>query len=125
MSQEVELLKSMGQGFSKTSTQASFTALAVFFLGMTLVIYGLRLTLKATDRRTSLYFRAMMLGLITPVIALLAIYHSGIPLYKLDDSFFLISVLLMIPVDMIIFLLIPEGRLIPISHQKDRQERQP
>lgn len=125
MSQEVELLKSMGQGFSKTTTQASFTALAVFFLGMTLVIYGLRLTLKATDRRTSLYFRAMMLGLITPVIALLAIYHFGIPLYKLDDSFFLISVLLMIPVAMIIFLLIAEGRLIPISHQKDRQERQP
>jgi hypothetical protein len=125
MSQEVELLKSMGQGFSKTTTQASFTALGVFFLGMTLVIYGLRLTLKATDRRTSRYFKAMMLGLITPVIALLVIYHFGVPIYKSDDSFFLMSVLLMIPVAMIIFLLIAEGRLIPISHQKDQQERKP
>lgn len=125
MSQEVELLKSMGQGFSRTTTQASFTALGVFFLGMTLVIYGLRLTLKATDRRTSRYFKAMMLGLITPVIALLVIYHFGIPIYKSEDSFFLISVLLMIPVALIIFLLIAEGRLIPISHQKDQQERKP
>jgi hypothetical protein len=125
MSQEVELLQGMGQGFSKTTTQASFTSLGVFFLGMTLVIYGLRLTLKATDRRTSRYFKAMMLGLITPVIALLVIYHFGVPIYKSDDYFSLIAVLLMIPVAMIIFLLIAEGKLIPISQQKDQQERQP
>jgi hypothetical protein len=39
MSEEVELLKNMTQGFAKTSTQASFAALGVFLLGMTLVIY--------------------------------------------------------------------------------------
>lgn len=125
MSQEVQLLDRIGQGASKTTTQASFTALGVFFLGTTLVIYGLRLTLKATDRRTSRYFKAMMLALITPVIVLLAIYMIGIPLYKTDDYFSLIAVLLMIPVAMIIFLLIAEGRLIVVSHQKDQQERQP
>ena len=125
MSHEVQLLDRIGQGASKTTTQASFTALGVFFLGTTLVIYGLRLTLKATDRRTSRYFKAMMLALITPVIILLAIYLIGIPLYKTDDYFFLIAILLMIPVAMIIFLLIAEGRLIVISHQKDQQERQP
>jgi hypothetical protein len=122
--EEVQLLKSLGQGFSKTTTQASFTSLGVFFLGITLVIYGLRLTLKATDRRTSTFFKAMMWGLITPVIALIAIYQVGIPLYKSDDSFFFISVLLLIPAAIIVFLLVAERRLIRASNQKDQQERQ-
>jgi hypothetical protein len=52
-------LKSMGQEFDKTVTQSSFAALGVFFLGLT--IFGLKHTIKATDRRTSRYFRAMML----------------------------------------------------------------
>ena len=125
LSQEVELLKSIGEGFSKTTTQASFATLGVFFMGTALVIYGLRLTLKAMDRRTSIYLKAMILGLITPVIVLLAIYQIGIPIYKSDDSFFLISILLIIPAAMIIFLLIAEGRLIAVSHQKDQQQRQP
>ena len=119
------MLERIGQEASKTTTQASFTALGVFFLGTTLVVYGLRLTLKATDRRTSRYFKAMMLALITPVIVLLAAYPIGIPLYKSDEYFSLIAILLMIPVAMIIFLLIAEGRLIVVSHQKDQQERQP
>jgi hypothetical protein len=122
-SEEVQLLKSLGQEFSKTSTQSSFTALGVFFLGITLVIYGLRLTLKATDRRTSRYFKVMMWGLITPAIALIATYQIGIPIYKSDDSFFLISLLLMIPAGIIIFLLIAERRLIGALNQKDKQQQ--
>lgn len=118
-SEEVQLLKNLGQGFSRTTTQASFTSLGVFFLGITLVIYGLRLTLKATDRRTSTFFKAMMWGLITPVIALIAIYQVGIPLYKSDDSFFFISVLLLIPAAIIVFLLVAERRLIRASNQRD------
>ena len=52
-------------------------------------------------------------------------YLIGIPLDKTDDDFPLIAFLFMIPVAMIIFLLIAEGRLIVISHQKDQQlERQ-
>jgi preprotein translocase subunit SecF len=39
MSQEVQLLKGMGQEFSKTTTKSSFAALGVSFLGMTLVIF--------------------------------------------------------------------------------------
>ena len=121
-SEEVQLLKSLGQEFSKTTTQSSFTALGVFFLGITLVIYGLRLTLKATDRRTSRYFKAMMWALITPAIALIATYQIGIPIYKSDDPFFLISLLLMIPTGIIIFLLIAERRLIGTLSQKDQQQ---
>lgn len=96
-SEEVELLKSLGQGFSKTSTQSQFSVLGIFLLGISLLIYGLRLTLKATDRQTSKYFKAMIWALITPVIVLIAIYQIGILLgapiliYKADEPFFLIS----------------------------------
>ena len=124
MSQEVQLLKSMGQEFDKTATQSSFAALGVFFLGLTLVIFGLKLTLKATDRRTSRYFKVMMLGLIIPVIALLAGYQTGIPIYKAGDSFFFISILLIIPTAMVIFLIAAEGKLVAASREKDKQQRQ-
>jgi hypothetical protein len=61
----------------------------------------------------------MMWGLITPVIALIAIYQVGIPLYKSDDSFFFISVLLLIPAAIIVFLLVAERRLIRTSNRRD------
>jgi hypothetical protein len=38
MSQEIELLKSISEGFGKTTTQASFATLGVFFMGTALVI---------------------------------------------------------------------------------------
>jgi len=78
MSQEVQLLKSMGQEFDKTATQSSFAALGVFFLGLTLVIFGLKLTLKATDKQTSRYFKAMKLGLIIPVTLSLFLFGATI-----------------------------------------------
>jgi hypothetical protein len=126
-SEEVELLKSLGQGFSKTSTQSQFAVLGIFLLGISLLLYGLRLTLKATDRQTSRYFKAMIWALITPVIALIAIYQIGILLgapiliYKADEPFFLISLLLLIPAAIIILLLIAERRLIGTSHQKEQR----
>jgi hypothetical protein len=67
----------MGQRISKTTTQASFTALGVFLLGLSLVIYALRLTLKATERRISRYFKAMIWALVAPVIAIIAVYQIG------------------------------------------------
>jgi hypothetical protein len=130
-SEEVQLLKSMGQEFSKTASQSQFAALGVFLLGISLLIYGLRLTLKVTDRQTSRYFKAMIWALIIPVIALIAVYQIGVLLggpiliYKADEPFFFISLLLLIPASIIIFLLIAERSLTVASHQKDQQQRQP
>jgi hypothetical protein len=115
-SAEVQLLKSIAQGAAKTSTQVMGTTLSVFLLGVTLILYGLRLTLRA-PKQTGRYFKAMMWALITPVIALIAVYQIGtilgtpIEIYKADEPFFFISVLLLIPVAIIIFLLIAERRL--------------
>jgi hypothetical protein len=115
-SAEVQLLKGIVQGAAKTSTQVMGTTLSVFLLGVTLILYGLRLTLRA-PKQTGRYFKAMMWALITPVIALIAVYQIGtllgtpIEIYKADEPFFFISVLLLIPVAIIIFLLIAERRL--------------
>ena len=127
-SEEVQLLKTMGQGLVKTTTQASFTALGVFLIGLSLVIYGLRLTLKATDRRTSRYFKAMTWALIAPVIVLIAVYQVGlllgnpITIYKSDEPFAFLSLILLIPAAIIVFLLIAERRLVAASHHHDQHQ---
>lgn len=118
--EEVELLKNIGEGFKITATHSQFATLGVFFMGTALAIYGMRLAVKATDRRTSRYLKAMVLVLIIPVIVLLTIYQIGIPIYEANDPFFLISILLIIPVVMIVFLLIAESRLMASSNQKDQ-----
>jgi amino acid transporter len=127
-SEEVQLLKSMSQGLVKTTTQGSFTALGVFLIGLSLVIYGLRLTLKATDSRTSRYFKVMIWALITPVIVLIAVYQVGLLLgnpvliYKSDEPFAFLSLILLIPAAIIVFLLIAERRLVAASHHRDQRQ---
>src|SRR5215469_3953100 len=73
---EVQVLKNIAQGFQVTSSQIMFTTLTVFLLGVTLIIYGLRLTLRA-PRQTSRYFKAMMCALISPVIVIITAYQLG------------------------------------------------
>jgi predicted PurR-regulated permease PerM len=123
-SQEVQLLKVMGQKFSRTATQSQFAALGIFLMGIALLIYGLRLTLRATDKQTSRYFKAMIWALITPVIALIAIYQIGFLvgnqiLRNVDEPFFIVSLLLLVPAIIILFLMLGERRLMHGSHQKD------
>lgn len=123
-SEEVQLLKSMGERISKTTTQASFTALGVFLIGLSLVIYGLRLTLKATETRTSTYFKAMIWALVGPVVALIVLYQIGflfgnfIQLHNFDEPFFFVSLLLLIPAAIVVLLLVAERRLVSASHRK-------
>jgi hypothetical protein len=124
ISEQVQLLKNMTQGFARVSTQASFAALGVFLLGLTLVLYGLRLTVRATAKETSIYFKVMMWALITPVIALIAIYQFGVvtgtPLgfVNTNEPFFFISLLLLIPTGIVVFLLIAEKRVLAEFHKK-------
>ena len=118
MSEEVQLLRNMTQGFAKSSTQTSFAALCVFLLGLTLLLYGLKLTMKATSKATSMYFKIMMLALLIPVIIIIAIYQLGIiagitfEFTKATEPFFFISLILFIPIGIVIFLLVVEKRLL-------------
>jgi hypothetical protein len=70
----------------------------------------------------------MIWALIVPVIALIALYQIGILLgtpiliYKVNEPFFFVSLLLLIPAIIIMFLLIAERRLMGRLHRKDPQQ---
>lgn len=123
-SAQVEVLKSIAQGFQIASTQIMFTTLAVFLLGVTLIIYGLRLTLRA-PKQTSIYFKAMMCALLSPVIVIVLVYQLGIAfgtpleIYKIAEPLLIISLLLWIPTGIIIFLLVADRKL--MQHLERRQ----
>jgi len=124
MSEQVHLLKNMTRAFARASTQASFATLCVFLLGLTLLLYGLRLTVKATSKETSMYFKVMMWALILPVIVVIAIYQLGIvggkslDFIKINEPFFLISLILWIPAGIVIFLLVVEKKVLVEFHKK-------
>jgi len=121
ISEEVQVLKTVGQRINKSTTQSSFSALGVFLLGLSLVIYGLRLTIKAMERRTSMYFKAMTWALVIPVIVIIVVYQLGLLLGTTSlltltgtsgEPFFFISLLLLIPAAIVVFLLVAERTLL-------------
>ena len=121
---EVQALKNIAQGFQITSTQIMFTTLTVFLLGVTLIIYGLRLTLRA-PKQTSRYFKAMMCALLSPVIVIVLVYQLGIAfgspleIYKILPPLLLITLLLWIPIGIIVFLLVADTKL--MRHLEHRE----
>jgi hypothetical protein len=123
-SAQVQVLKSIAQGFAISSAQIMFATLAVFLLGVTLVIYGLRLTLRG-PKQTSRYFKAMMCALLSPVIIIIMAYQLGIAfrapleIYKIAPPLLIISLLLWIPTGVIIFLLVADNKL--MRHLEHRQ----
>ena len=121
---QVQVLKSTAEGFAMSSAQIMFTTLSVFLLGVTLIIYGLRLTLRA-PKQTSVYFKAIMCALISPVVILVLVYQLGIAvgapleIYKAAKPLLLVSLLLWIPTGAIIFLLIADNKL--MRHLEHRE----
>jgi hypothetical protein len=116
-SAQVQVLKSMAETFAMASAQIMYTTLGVFLLGVTLIIYGLRLTLRA-PKQTSRYFKAMMCALVSPVIIIVLVYQLGIAfgspleIYKIVPPLLLITLLLWIPIGIIVFLLVADNKLI-------------
>jgi hypothetical protein len=114
---QMKMLSQFATSASRSSTQAAFVALSVFFLGIVLVLFGLRLTTRAA-KLVGNYFNLMMWALTLPVLALVAVYQVGIltgnpiAIYKQDEPFFFISLLLLIPIGIVLFLLIFQKRII-------------
>jgi hypothetical protein len=121
---EVQVLKRMAEAFAQQSAQIMYTTLAVFLLGVTLIIYGLRLTLRA-PKQTSRYFKVMMCALLSPVIVIVLIYQLGIAsgspleIYKILPPLLLITLPLWIPIGVIVFLLVADNKL--MRHLEHRE----
>ena len=101
---------------SKSATQGAYITLSVFFLGISLVVFGLRMTMKGAQNFGK-YFNLMILALTVPVLVLVTIYQIGITthyriiLYATDEPYLIVSFLLYIPIGIILFLLASHKRM--------------
>ena len=100
----------------KSANQGAYITLSVFFLGISLVVFGLRMTMKGAQNFAK-YFNLMILALTVPVLVLVAMYqigiitHTRIMLYATDEPYLPISFLLYIPIGIILFLLVSHKKM--------------
>lgn len=114
---ETSILNEINLSSTKLATQGAYTALSVFFLGIALVIFGLRLTTKGIAH-IGKYFTLMVWALTVPVIILVSIFQVGIVtnsivrLTETEEPFFILSFLMYIPIGIILFLLLQQKKII-------------
>jgi hypothetical protein len=122
-SAEVEALSSVGPTFNKLSTQGAYTALSVFFLGIGLVVFGLRLTTR-TSPQIGRYFSIMVWALTIPVIILIGLFQYGLvtgtspfAFLRAEDPYSLLSFLLYIPIGIVVFMLLAQHKIMHAQAQ--------
>jgi cbb3-type cytochrome oxidase subunit 3 len=114
---EIAILSEINLTSTKLATQGAYTALTVFFLGVALVIFGLRLTTKGITHMGK-YFTLMVWALTIPVLILVSIFQVGIvtnsavKFHETEEPFFILSFLMYIPLGIILFLLIQQKKII-------------
>jgi hypothetical protein len=109
---QLEELKDINTVSTKLATQGAYTALSVFFLGIGLVVFGLRLTSKVAPR-IGKSMTIMVWALTIPVIILVGLFQYGVLtgtsiISTSEEPFSLLSFLLYIPIAIVIFLLVEQ-----------------
>ena len=110
-----KVFEKMAASLTKSSTQGAITAMSVFFLGIALVVLGLRMTTRAQN--FGKYFNLMVWALTIPVLVIIVVYQIGIvtnnPImfYASGEPYILISSLMYIPLGIVLFLLISHSRM--------------
>jgi hypothetical protein len=109
---QLEELRDINTVSTKLATQGAYTALSVFFLGIGLVVFGLRLTSKVSPR-IGRSMTIMVWALTVPVIILIGLFQYGVLtgtslISSGEEPFSLLSLLLYIPIAIVIFLLLEE-----------------
>ena len=119
-SAQFEALTQMSTSFGKLQTQATYTALSVFFLGIGLVVFGLSLTTRSSPQ-IGKYLTLTIWALVVPVIILVILFQYGAisgnnPLaFFRSDPFLLLSFLMYIPITIVVFLLLAQRKI--MHHQ--------
>ena len=117
MAREIAILSEINLTSTKLATQGAYTALSVFFLGIALVIFGLRLTTKGIAHLGK-YFTLMVWALTIPVLILVSVFQVGIvtnsavKFHETEEPFFILSFLMYVPIGIILFLLIEQKKII-------------
>jgi uncharacterized membrane protein len=122
-SADVEALTNMGTTLAKLTTQGAYTALSVFFLGIGLVVFGLRLTTR-TSPQIGRYFTIMVWALTVPVIILVGLFQYGLitgnsPLafLRIEEPYSLLSFLMYVPIGIVVFMLLAQHRIMHAQAQ--------
>jgi hypothetical protein len=114
---ETAILNEISLTSTKLATQGAYTAMSVFFLGISLVIFGLRLTTRSLGHMGR-YFVMMIWALTLPVVVLVGLYQIGVAfggtldLAGSEEPFFLLSFLMYIPIGIVLFLLLAERKIV-------------
>jgi hypothetical protein len=122
-SAQVETFTNMGTTLATLTTQGAYTALSVFFLGIGLVVFGLRLTTR-TSPQVGRYFTIMVWALTIPVCILVGLFQYGLitgnsPLafLRVEQPYSLLSFLMYIPIGIVIFVLLAQHRIMHAQAQ--------
>jgi hypothetical protein len=115
-SEQIKILNDLNITSTKLSIQGAYTALSVFFLGIGLVIFGLRLTSKVAPQ-IGRSMTIMVWALTVPVIILIGLFQfgeiSGTTLINVtEEPYFLLSLLLYIPIAIIIYLILQQKGIV-------------
>ena len=113
---QLEELKDINTVSTKLATQGAYTALTVFFLGIGLVVFGLRLTSKVAPR-IGRSMTIMVWALTIPVIILVGLFQYGVlagtsVISTSEEPYSLLSFLLYIPIAIVIFLLVEQKGIV-------------
>ena len=110
-----KVFQKMAESITKSSTQGAITAMSVFFLGIALVVLGLKMTSRVQN--FGKYFTLMVWALTIPVLVIIVVYQIGIvtnnPImfYASGEPYILISSLMYIPLGIVLFMLISHSRM--------------
>jgi Short C-terminal domain len=122
-SADVEALTNMGTNLAKLTTQGAYTALSVFFLGIGLVVFGLRLTTR-TSPQIGRYFSIMVWALTVPVIILVGLFQYGLitgnslfAFLRIEEPYSLLSFLMYVPIGIVVFMLLAQHKIMHAQAQ--------
>jgi len=121
---QLETLNEINDSSTKYAIQGAYTALSVFFLGIGLVIFGLRLNAKSSPK-IGRRFTLMVWALTLPVCILVGLFQYGeitgntaLTLFEGEEPYFILTFLLYIPIGILLFLLF-EQRAILAAEAED------
>ena len=121
---QLETLNEINDSSTKYAIQGAYTALSVFFLGIGLVIFGLRLNAKSSPK-IGRRFTLMVWALTLPVCILVGLFQYGeitgntaLALFEGEEPYFILTLLLYIPIGILLFLLF-EQRAILAAEAED------
>ena len=116
ISKQLEVLNDINVTSTKLASQGAYSALSVFFLGISLVIFGLRLTSKVAPR-IGRSMTIMVWALTAPVIIVVGLFQygeiTGNTIFTVtEEPYFLVSFLLYIPIGIVVFLLLEQKGIV-------------